>query len=46
MKIASVLLDDFGHNLLGRPFDKITVRNDGIIVQNENKFGLFDISNF
>jgi len=46
MKIASVLLDDFGNNLLGNSFDKILLRNDIIIVCNDNKFGVFNSSDF
>lgn len=46
MKIASVLLDDYGKDVLGRAYDKIIVRGDTIIVINEKKFGLFNSSNF
>ena len=46
MKIASVLLDEEGNNLLGNFFDTINIRQDVIIVKNDNKFGLFNVNDF
>lgn len=46
MKIAMVLLDDSNNNVLGRTFDKITIRGKNIIVFDENKVGLYNAYDF